>query len=45
VAAEHDYEDYCIMSYQRNVRNNYDYCGRCNLKLRGWNTRGIPKNN
>jgi hypothetical protein len=45
IPPEHDYKDYCIMSYQKNVRNKYDYCGRCNLKLRGWNTRNIPKNN
>jgi hypothetical protein len=44
VPAEHDYKDYCIMSYQKNVRNFYDYCGRCNLKLRGWDTSTIPKN-
>ncbi len=44
VAPEHDYRDYCIMSYQRNVRNEYDYCGRCNLKLRGWDTAPIAKN-
>jgi hypothetical protein len=45
VPAEHDYKDYCIMSYQKNVKNFYDYCGRCNLKLRGWDTSKIPKNN
>lgn len=45
VAVEHDYADYCIMSYQRNVRNDYDFCGRCNLKLRGWDTSDIPLNN
>lgn len=44
VAPEHDYRDYCIMSYQRNVRNEYDYCGRCNLKLRGWDTSTIARN-
>lgn len=44
VAPEHDYRDYCIMSYQRNVRNEYDYCGRCNLKLRGWDTSAIARN-
>ena len=45
VPSEHDYKDYCIMSYQRNVQNFTDYCGRCNLKLRGWDTSKIPKNN
>jgi hypothetical protein len=45
VPAEHDYKDYCIMSYQKNVGNFYDYCGRCNLKLRGWDTSPIKKNN
>ncbi len=45
VPAEHDYKDYCIMSYQKNVLNFYDYCGRCNLKLRGWDTSPIAKNN
>jgi hypothetical protein len=45
IPQEHDYKDYCIMSYQRNKRNTYDYCGRCNLKLRGWDTSGIPINN
>jgi hypothetical protein len=44
VPVEHDYRDYCIMSYQRNVTNEYDYCGRCNMKLRGWNTSAIPRN-
>lgn len=44
VPMEHDYRDYCIMSYQRNVRNEYDYCGRCNMKLRGWNTTAIRRN-
>lgn len=44
VAAEHDFQDYCILSYQRNVRNDYDFCGRCNLKLRGWDTSDIPLN-
>lgn len=44
VAAEHDFKDYCIMSYQKNVRNDYDFCGRCNLKLRGWDTSDIPLN-
>ena len=39
-----DYKDYCIMSYQKNVLNFYDYCGRCNLKLRGWDTSPIAKN-
>ncbi|MCW8137661.1 MAG: hypothetical protein KIT58_02025 [Planctomycetota bacterium] len=45
VPPEHDYADYCIMSYQRNVRNDYDFCGRCNLKLRGWDTSAVPLNN
>lgn len=45
VPAEHDYSDYCIMSYQRGTRNHFDFCGRCNLKLRGWDTQTIPKNN
>jgi hypothetical protein len=45
VPGEHDYKDYCIMSYQKNVLNFYDYCGRCNLKLRGWDTSPIAKNN
>lgn len=44
VPMEHDYRDYCIMSYQKNVKNEYDYCGRCNLKLRGWNTTTIARN-
>ncbi len=44
VAAEHDFSDYCIMSYQRGTRNHFDYCGRCNLKLRGWDTRGLRPN-
>lgn len=44
VPMEHDYRDYCIMSYQRNVQNEYDYCGRCNLKLRGWDTSAIRRN-
>ncbi len=45
IPPEHDYRDYCIMSYQKSRRNDYDYCGRCNLKLRGWDTSGIPRNN
>lgn len=45
VPPEHDYSDYCIMSYQRGTRNHFDYCGRCNLKLRGWDTQTIPINN
>lgn len=45
VPPEHDYSDYCIMSYQRGTRNNFDYCGRCNLKLRGWDTSQLPLNN
>jgi hypothetical protein len=45
VPNEHDYKDYCIMSYQKNQWNDHDYCGRCNLKLRGWDTRDIPINN
>jgi hypothetical protein len=45
VPSEHDYKDYCIMSYQKNTQNFTDYCGRCNLKLRGWDTSKIPKNN
>lgn len=40
-AGEHDPNDYCILSYQRNVNNDYDYCGKCNLKLRGWDTSAI----
>lgn len=41
VPNEHDYQDYCIMGYNR---CHGDFCGRCNLKLRGWDTSGIPLN-
>jgi hypothetical protein len=38
---EHDYRDYCIMGY---LPCSGDFCGRCNLKLRGWDTSSIPAN-
>jgi len=44
VAGEHDFSDYCIMSYLKGTPNHFDFCGVCNLKLRGWDTSQIPMN-
>ncbi|MDB5105352.1 MAG: hypothetical protein JWP91_3041 [Fibrobacteres bacterium] len=37
--ANHDSEDWCLMGYLR--LTTADYCGKCLLKLRGWNEAAI----
>ncbi|MFC1586301.1 hypothetical protein ACFL5V_12205 [Fibrobacterota bacterium] len=37
--ADHDRDDYCLMGYLRTPSK--DHCGKCLLKLRGWNERKI----
>ena len=36
--ADHDNSDYCVMGY---IAMEGDFCGRCILKHRGWNTANI----
>ncbi len=38
---DHDYNDLCIMGYQR---CDEDFCGRCALNHAGWDTVGIKLN-
>lgn len=37
--ANHDTEDWCLMGYLTLTTN--DYCGKCLLKLRGWNEAAL----
>ncbi|MFO0551109.1 MAG: hypothetical protein U0271_22150 [Polyangiaceae bacterium] len=43
---EHDNHDLCIMGYTIPDQNaaTIDFCGRCLLHLRGWNTGPLPVN-
>ena len=40
-AVDHDRHDYCIMGY---IACDGDFCGRCLLRLRGWNVGAIAAN-
>jgi hypothetical protein len=37
--ANHDTDDWCLMGYL--ALTTYDYCGKCLLKLRGWNEAAL----
>jgi hypothetical protein len=39
---QHDYHDLCIMGYMKSAK---DFCGRCVLRLAGYNPAAFPANN
>jgi hypothetical protein len=43
---QHDYADFCILSYDRSPlgKDAINHCGRCLLNLRGWDINKIPPN-
>jgi hypothetical protein len=38
---DHDQHDFCVMGY---LQCQGDFCGRCLLKLRGWDALAVPAN-